>query len=148
MRRLALLPQGHTRVAARYSPEELETANPQPAFSIEQSEDVDSSIAVIKSAARRSSAADYAIDLAVPLLVGVTTNSVGDELNRQSGRHGLRHELSHKEMAAVAVHETHEINRSHSYRRSLLVEPLAAPGGAVLGAVPSANTVSWPPSDV
>ena len=115
MRRLALLLQGHTRVAARYSPwEELEIANPQPAFSIEQSEDVDSSIAVIKSAARRSSAADYAIDLAVPLLVGVTTNSVGDELNRQSGRHGLRHELSHKEMAAVAVHETHEINRSHS----------------------------------
>jgi hypothetical protein len=34
------------------------------------------------------------------------------------------------------------------YRRSLFVEPLAAPGGAEFGAVPSAKTVSWPPSDV
>jgi hypothetical protein len=35
-----------------------------------------------------------------------------------------------------------------TYRRSLFVEPLAPPGGAEVGAVPSANTVSWPPSDV
>ena len=32
--------------------------------------------------------------------------------------------------------------------RSLFVEPLGAPGRAALGAVASANTVSWPPSDV
>jgi hypothetical protein len=34
------------------------------------------------------------------------------------------------------------------YRRSLFGEPLAAAGGAEFGAVPSANTVSWPPRDV
>ena len=49
--------------------------------------------------------------------------------------------------------EAHEINHSqHSlgklYRPSLFGEPLAAAGGAEFGAVPSANTVSWPPRDV
>src|SRR5215831_14330451 len=32
--------------------------------------------------------------------------------------------------------------------RHLLVEPLGVPARAGFGAVPSANTVSWPPSDV
>jgi hypothetical protein len=55
-------------------------------------------------------------------------------------------------MAAVVVHEARNqpqpLFLGKIYRRSLLVEPLGAAGPAALDVVPSANTVSWPPSDV
>jgi len=69
----------------------------------------------------------------------------------RSTLHGLREEF-HIEIGrgcrAREARNQPPTPAGKTYRRSLFVEPLAPPGGAEVGAVPSANTVSWPPSDV